>query len=287
MIELGIALSLACACATNVSFLCKHRGAIAAPQVRFRHPWRSARNLFASRWWTIGFAIAAGAWILHVAALALAPLSTVQMLISGGLVLLAYPAERWFGIKLGPRQWAGLALSAGGLALLAVSSDPSSTHSSYSVSAMIAFEAAAIAVGIALLLGGHRTDRPGRGHGAAFGAAAGLLVGVSDVSIKALTGTVPSEPLSILGPWSFIALAAGVLAFFALAKGLQTGEAIAVITLSSIAANCSAILGGVLVFGDPLGNGTFEIMARSLAFAAVIAAAALMPAPRHAAPSSA
>ena len=98
---------------------------------------------------------------------------------------------------------------------------------------------------------------------------------------------MPSDPLSILGPWSFIALAAGVLAFFALAKGLQTGEAIAVITLSSIAANCSAILGGVLVFGDPLGNGTLEIMARSLAFVAVIAAAALMPAPRHTSPARA
>ena len=63
----------------------------------------------------------------------------------------------------------------------------------------------------------------------------------------------------------------------------RPAEAIAVITLSSIAANCSAILGGVLVCGDPLGNGTFEIMARSLAFVAVIGAAALMPAPRHAA----
>ena len=152
---------------------------------------------------------------------------------------------------------------------------------------MIAFEAAAIAVGVALLLGAPPHRPPARGHGAAFGAAAGLLVGVSDVAIKALTGTVPSEPLSILSPWSFIALAAGVLAFFALARGLQIGEAIAVIALSSIAANCSAILGGVLVFGDPLGNGTFEIMARSFAFAAVIAAAALMPAPRHATPSSA
>lgn len=283
MIELGIALSLACACASNVSILCKHRGAVAAPDVRFAHPLRSARALFASRWWTIGFAIAAGAWLLHVAALSLAPLSTVQMLISGGLVLLAFPAERWFGLHLGPRQWAGLGLSAGGLALLAVSADPGGTHSSYSVSAMVAFEAAAIAVGVALLLGGHRSDRPGPGHGAAFGAASGLLVGVSDVAIKALTGTVPGEPLSLLGPWSVVALAAGVLAFFALAKGLQTGEAIAVITLSSVAANCSAILGGVLVFGDPLGNGTIEVMLRSLAFAAVIGAAALMPAPRSSA----
>jgi drug/metabolite transporter (DMT)-like permease len=286
MIELGISLSLACAFLTNVSGLCKHRGAIAAPAVSFRHPARSAASLFRSRWWTIGFAVAAGAWVLHVAALAIAPLSLVQMLISGGLVLLAFPAERWFGLKLGPRQWAGLGLSAGGLALLALSTDTSGAHASYSIPSLAAFEAGAIGIGVVLLLGG-RSDSPGPRHGAALGAAAGLLVGVSDVSIKALTGTVPGDPISILGPWTLVALVAGVLAFFALARGFQTGEAIQVITLSSVAANCSAILGGVLVFGDPMGNGTLEIVARSLAFAAVITAAALMPAPRSAQPASA
>jgi drug/metabolite transporter (DMT)-like permease len=286
MIELGITLSLACAFLTNLSGLCKHRGAVAAPAVSFRHPGRSAVSLFRSRWWTIGFGIAFVAWLLHIAALAVAPLSVVQMLISGGLVLLAFPAERWFGIKLGPRQWAGLGLSAGGLALLAVSTDTSGAHSSYSIPAMAAFEAGAIGIGIALLLGG-RSDDPGPRHGAALGAAAGLLVGVSDVSIKALTGTVPGDPMSLLGPWTLVAAVAGVLAFFALARGLQTGGAIQVITLSSVAANCAAILGGVLVFGDPMGDGTLEVIARSAAFAAVIVAAALMPGPRQAPPAPA
>lgn len=281
MIELGITLSLACAFCTNVAFLCKHRGALEAPAVDFRHPGRSAAALFRSRWWSIGFGIAAFAWLLHIAALGVAPLSLVQMLISGGLVLIAFPAERWFGLELGMRQWAGLLLSALGLAMLAVSTDSSGSHASYSIPAMAGFEVGAVAVGVALLVGG-RSDRPGPRHGAALGAASGLLVGVSDVSIKALTGTVPGDPLSILGPWTMVAAVAGFLAFFALARGLQTGEAIQVITLSSIAANCTAILGGVLVFGDPMGNGTLEIVARSAAFAAVIVAGALMPAPRHA-----
>jgi hypothetical protein len=41
--------------------------------------------------------VAAGAWLLHVAALALPPLSLVQAVISGGLVVLAVLAERVFG----------------------------------------------------------------------------------------------------------------------------------------------------------------------------------------------
>src|SRR3954462_15745236 len=76
-LNLGILLALACALATQLGFLYKHKGANAAPSVDVRHPLRSGRALFASRWFAIGMAVAAGAWILHVFALALAPLSVV------------------------------------------------------------------------------------------------------------------------------------------------------------------------------------------------------------------
>jgi hypothetical protein len=283
MIELGILLSLLCALGTNVAFLCKHRGAVAAPTVRFSHPWQSAVALFRSRWWAIGMGIAVFAWSLHVAALALAPLTIVQVVISGGLVLLAWPAERWFGFELGRREWAGLGLSATGLALLAVTAGGGGgSHSSYSVAPMLAFEVGLLAVGALLLLSG-TGDRVSARHGSMLAAASGILIGVSDVALKALAGTVPGDLLSLLSPWTVSAILASVLAFFAMARGLQVGEAIPVIALSSIAANTTAILGGILVFGDPMGSSTVEVVARSLAFAAVIAAAALMPGPLRAA----
>jgi hypothetical protein len=196
------------------------------------------------------------------------------------LVLLAFPAQRWFGFRLGTREWLGLGLSAFGLAFLAITlgDTASGDHSSYSIPAMTAFEAGAVGLGILLLVGGH-SERVRSRRGLLIGAAGGLLIGVSDVSIKALAGTVPEVPLSIISPWTLVAVGASILAFFALARGLQTADAIPVITLTSIAANCSAILGGVLVFGDPLGSGTLDIIVRALAFAALIGAAALMPAP--------
>ncbi len=278
MTELGILLALGCACASNVAFLCKQRGAKATPEVRFSRPVASAAALFRSRWWTIGIGIATGGWLLHVAALAIAPLSLVQAVIAGGLALLAFPAQRWFGFTLGTREWLGLGLSAFGLAFLAITLGESGSNSSYSVAPMTAFEASAVGIGVLLLLGGH-VERARPRHGLMLGVASGLLVGVSDVSLKALAGTVPQVPLSIVSPWTLVAVVASVLAFFALARGLQTGDAIPVITLTSIAANCSAILGGVLVFGDPIGSGALDIVVRALAFAALIAAAALMPAP--------
>jgi len=283
MVQLGILLALACALVANVGLLCKYRGAVASPTVELRHPLRSAVGLFHSRWWTIGFGVAFVAWMLHVAALAVAPLSLVETTISGGLLLLAWLAERWFGVRVGLREWLGLGLCVVGLGLLAsTSAGGGGASSRYSIEAMVAFEAAAVAVGAALLLSGS-TGAPRRASGPLLGIAAGLLLGVGNVAVKALMGTMPGDLLSILSPWTLTALIAGAGAFLALARGLQTGGAIPVITLSTVSANLVSVAGGIAVFGDPMGSDPLAIAARSLAFAAVIAAAVVLPAPAQAA----
>jgi hypothetical protein len=102
----GLGLALGSALGTNIAFLFKQRGAVLAPAVRARHPLRSAVGLFRSRRFSLGWAVAVAAWGLHVGAFALAPLSVVQAVLSGGLVFLAVLAERYFGFHLGRRQWA-------------------------------------------------------------------------------------------------------------------------------------------------------------------------------------
>jgi hypothetical protein len=282
-LQLGILLAIACALATNLGFLFKHRGACAAPDVSFSHPLRSAVGLFRSKWFTIGMLVAVGAWVLHVGAMALAPLSVVQAVISGGLVFLTVLAERVFGYSVGNRQWLGVGLTALGLTLLAVTLPHSAggSHSGYSVSAMIAFESALLVVGTLLVLsprfGNHEH------HGVLLGAAAGILFGVSDVAIKALTGAVGhAGALGLVSPWLLTCVIASVLAFYASARGLQKGEAVPVITLTSAAANVSAISGGILVFGDPMPNDPLGIVLQSFAFVLVVVAAALTPAPLRA-----
>jgi len=286
LIELGLILALGCALLTNLGLLCKHRGAVQAPDVHFLRPLESGANLFRSRWWTIGFVVSFAAWGLHAAALAMAPLSMVQAVIAGGLALLVLPASRWFNINLGVREIVGLVLSASGLAFLALTTahPENGASSSYSASTMAAFEGGAIVIGAALLISAHRGD--GHRHGGLLlGAAAGLLLGVSDVALKALAEVVPGSPLSIISPWTLVAALAGFVAFYALARSLQVGDPVSVIVISSVFANVAAIVGGVLVFGDPMGSDTLAIAGRSAAFAAVILAAALIPAaPRHSAP---
>ena len=286
-IQLGILLSLLCAFATNVGFLLKHRGACAAPAVSLRHPLASAVGLFRSKWFTLGMLVALVAWSLHVAALALAPLSLVQAVISGGLVFLTVMAERFFGFTVGKRQWAGVGLTALGLVLLAATlPHGGGAHSNYSLAGMIAFESALLALGTFLVLspklGSHAH------HGVMLGTAAGILFGVSDVAIKAMTGSVGDLGVAgLLSPWLLTCVLASVIAFFASARGLQKGEAVPVITLTSAAANVTAISGGILVFGDPMPNDPVGIVMQSFAFVLVIVAAALTPAPLRAARNTA
>jgi hypothetical protein len=114
-----------------------------------------------------------------------------------------------------------------------------------------------------------------------LGAAAGILFGVSDVAIKAISGLVGSEGvLGLLTPWMLVAIVASVAAFYASAKGLQDGEAVPVIAITGTAANVSGIVGGILVFGDPLSGKPIMLIAECFAFALVLVAAWLTPSPR-------
>jgi drug/metabolite transporter (DMT)-like permease len=151
---------------------------------------------------------------------------------------------------------------------------------------MVAFESALLAIGTALVLSPGLDSH--EHHGVMLGTAAGILFGVSDVAIKALTGSVGSDgAMGLVSPWLLTCVLASVVAFYASARGLQKGEAVPVIALTSAAANVTAISGGILVFGDPMPGNTLGIVLQSFAFVLVIVAAALTPAPLRAARATA
>jgi drug/metabolite transporter (DMT)-like permease len=284
---LGLILALASAVATNVAFLFKHRGAVLAPPIRVRHPVRSAVGLFRSRWFAVGWVVAIVAWVLHVGALSLAPLSIVQAVLSGGLVFLAVFAERYFGFHLGRRQWVGVTITAAGLVVIGLTGGGGNTSERASLAALIAVEGAIFALGAALVRISTRRLVLHRAEGLLLGAAAGALFGVSDVAIKYITKATPGPLGGVVSPWTLTAIVAAVIAFYASARSLQIGEGVEVIALTSVAANLAAILGGIVVFHEPIGSGALATAARFLAFCLVIAGAALMPAPMRAAPEAA
>lgn len=284
-LALGILLALACAFVANLAFFYKYRGANAAPSVQVRHPLRSARALFASKWFTIGMLVASASWALHVVALTLAPMSVIQVSLAAGIVFIAVMADRMFGFDVGPRQWLGLCLTGVGLVMLGVTLPAMhGAHSQFSQAAMISFEAGLFGLG-GLLIMGPRIGGPVEHHGVMLGAASGILFGVSDTAIKALSGITGAHGLLglLLSPWLAVALLASIVAFYASARGLQDGDAVPVIAVTGTAANIAGIAGGIVVFGDPIAASPVGVVLQSLAFVLVIVACALMPAPVRAA----
>ncbi len=284
-LALGILLALICAFVANLGFFYKYRGANAAPDVQVRHPLRSARALFASKWFTIGMIVATASWALHVAALTLAPMSVIQVSLAAGIVFIAVMADRMFGFEVGPRQWVGLCLTGIGLVTLGLTLPAMhGAHSQFSQAAMISFEAGLFGLG-GLLIMGPRMGGPVEHHGVMLGAASGILFGVSDTAIKALTGITGAHGLLalLLSPWLAVAVLASIIAFYASARGLQDGDAVPVIAVTGTAANIAGIAGGIVVFGDPMAAGPVGVVLQSLAFVLVVVACALMPAPVRAA----
>ena len=279
-LNVGIGLALLCAAITQLGFLCKHKGANVAPRVELQRPLRSAGALLRCTWFRLGLGVAAVAWVLHVAALALAPLSVVQAVLSTGVVILAVLGDRLFGCRVSPRQWVGAGVTAAGLLLLVLTLPRQGSQAAFAAPALIAFEAGMLAFGT-LLVAAPRLGTPSHHHGAVLGAASGVLFGVSDVAVKALTGIAGGGATAIVAsPWLPVAALASVIAFLASARGFQEGDAVPVIACTSTAANVTCILGGVLVFGDALAGNILMLSVQIAAFVLVAAAALLMPAGR-------
>jgi hypothetical protein len=143
---------------------------------------------------------------------------------------------------------------------------------------MIVFEGIAVGVGLLLILS-HLIECIPAQRGVLLGIAAGLGFGILDVAIKALSGDLGSGPVGLLSPWSVAIVTAAVFSFYASARSLQIGDGVAVIAVTSVAANPSTILAGLAVLGDRLGDDAVAVGVRLAAFALILVGAALIPAP--------
>ena len=249
-VQLGVLMAAVTAFASIVGFLLKHRGAVVAPPVELRHPVRSTADLFRSPVYAIGCVVATTSWGFHVAALALAPISIVQSVIAGGLVLLTVTADRVFGQRVTRREWIGVALTAAGLAFLAATLEGTgdSADSAHDAGTLAAYIGLATLAGMALVpLARRRPD------GIVLAVSAGFLWGASDVSIKAISAHSDRGVAVVVHPprpRDSGALAGGKLP--CPRDRFKLGPVVAAIAVTSATANIFTIASGPIVFGEPL-----------------------------------
>ena len=116
-VAIGLVLALLTAFGSVAGFLYKFKGARSTPEVELSRPIHSTIVLFRSPVYLLGIAIGLSSWVVHVGALALAPISLAQATVAGGLVLLTVAADQLFGIEVTRREWIGVTLTAAGLAV--------------------------------------------------------------------------------------------------------------------------------------------------------------------------
>jgi drug/metabolite transporter (DMT)-like permease len=274
--EIGIGLAVAVALMTNLASLLKHRGCQDAASVSVSRPLSGLRDLASSRWFVAGWLLAGVGWLAHVAALSMAPISLVQAVLAGGAVTLAVLSQRLFGDKVERRQWLALIIGAAGLVLLVVTLPRlHGADSGFSTGGIAGFEGGLIllAVGIAL---SHRSERFAAHRGVLRAVLAGLLFALAGIAIKALLGG--SGGLLMAIPLLITVLACGAFAQYSAVGALQNGGAVETIGLMGLVANAVQIVGGILVFGDPLSPSPLGIVLQATAFAMVCLSALLLPA---------
>jgi multidrug transporter EmrE-like cation transporter len=276
-VQIGVVMALITALMSILGFLLKHRGSVAAPDVEWRHPLRSTIDLFRSPIYAIGCVVATTSWGFHVAALALAPISVVQAVIAGGLVLLTIVADRVFGHEVSRREWFGVALVAIGLAFLAATLEGTAdeAHSGYATGTLAGYIGLATVAGMALV----PLARLRAHDGIVLAVSAGLLWGGSDVAIKALSDHTHDGLAVLVHPLAFVILILSLVGLLVSARSLQLGPAVPVIAVTSATANVFTIASGPIVFGEPMPEEPFAVAVRLLAFVLVIGAAALTPPP--------
>jgi hypothetical protein len=270
---LGLALAALAAVALNVGYLIQHAGLATAPAVRLSQPVSTLLALARNRRWLGGAIVTYTGVALNLAALSLAPLSLEQCVLAAGLVVVAVGHRRRRGIPA-RNEPLTIALGVAGLVLLALSTPAAEGHLRPSIAALLLFVALAAAAALAALASGvrHRAPAP-----AMLGLAAGLLYAGTTVSFKALTGALRvGEGLAGALPATALGLAALTTAagFFAFQRGLQTGHPVPVVTLMTAGMNGGSILGGIIVFGEPLGGGASAPL-HAAAFALLLAAGTL------------
>jgi multidrug transporter EmrE-like cation transporter len=273
-VQLGLLCALMTALGSIVGFFLKHKGAINAPPVEWRRPLHSTIELFKSPVYAIGCVVATTSWGFHVAALSLAPISVVQSVIAGGLVLVTVVADRVFGQSVSRREWISVGLTAAGLAFLAATLEGTtdSAHASYDGAAFFAV-LTVTTVGALTLAARNGASGP------ALAVSAGLLWAGSDMTIKALSNHSDLGILVILHPFAYVILIWSLVGLLVSAKSLQLGPAVAVIALTSATANILTIAAGPVIFQEPLPDDTSALLVRLFAFALVITAAAMTPPP--------
>ena len=266
MLLLGFGFAIASSLALNAGYLLQHLGGAVAPAVDPRAPLATVRGLLRSPLWALGMGTNLFGSLLHIGALAVAPLTLVQAFSAAGLALVVPASARVARSPLHGAERVAVGVIIAALAVLAISPATTSVAPASAAPPLVF-------LGIVLIVAAALATTRGPLRAAALALIAGLLYGLSDAATKGFTDAAGHGLLgAVLTPWPPVIVALCVAAFFALQRGLQLGGAATVIVLMTAATNVAAVAAGVAVFAESFGAPTGIAAMHLLAMVAIAAA---------------
>jgi hypothetical protein len=210
-----------------------------------------APSLLRQPWWIIGQLVALTAFSLHAWALRAGLLMIVQPIVVSGIVL-AIPARAALARRLPhARELGTVALTALGLSVFLVAVHPSTTTTGQSTSAALA---ATLAGGVAALVASQwARGRTGSARVAGFGAAAGILFGLTAGLVKIAVTTVPHTlgAMTALSAWpAWLVPIVGLGGVVLNQKAYRAGPLSASMPLLNIVDVVVSVAFGIVVFGE-------------------------------------
>jgi drug/metabolite transporter (DMT)-like permease len=255
----GLLLALFSAALINLGFLLQHRALAGGTPA---HDSRSRlRRSLANPVWLSGQALGWLGFGLQIVAVAIAPLALVQAFAAGGLALSVPLAAGVFRHRVTRGQVWAVLLIAAGLAMLPIGFSTSADR----------LQAGSLTG--AVVLGGVVAAALGRVRApSARAAAAGILYGLADAAIKAVSVDWHRHgPTSLVSVWTLIAVAGTFAGFLCFQAALEGGAAVPGISLMTAATALVALACGLGTFGESLGAGAAASAMHGLAIAVVLA----------------
>lgn len=226
---------------------------------------------FTNRHWLGGFLGDAGGAICTAIALGLAPVSTVQPVISAGVLFLVLFSHFYLGEHVRRREWAGVGLAV--LGAVGIGLTMTQGHDRFHPQAGVVALLCVLAVlGVCEVL-----YRRGRWLEFSTGLQAGVGFGLSAAVMR--SGMVLAKQHGQV-LWAVVGIGCSVactsLAFYLQTRGLKHGRAVAIGTYTNIFVLVTAVLIGLFALNEPMPSTSMGVAVRLSSFGLIGVGAALM-----------
>ena len=260
----------------------QQKGALNLPEISLRHP-ASLGRLVGQTMWVAGTAVLLTGYVVQAAALDRGRLAIIQPLLVLTVVF-ALPLGYFLTNQhVGQRELVGATVIVIGLALFASFGDPAGGNENAPGDEWAVAIAVLAVVCAGLLLYGGRGGLAAKAAG--YGAAAGILFGLSAALTKPTLEFLHAGVDELLSHWEPYALAvAGILGFVLQQVSLGTGRLAASVATVSVANPVVGILLGVILLDERLSRPAWHVVVACIGLAGALGGAVAISLARQAEP---